>query len=120
MFLPSHVCSRYSAPPTAARQTPPACFRPINLIEWNAVFDIDAKMYVWDARCATVQHWWRRISKDQKTWETNKKGEFPTPSLDPSMKALRCSTGAYVVLPKEGPWAWPREFACVLLRSKYS
>ncbi|KAH8084268.1 hypothetical protein HD553DRAFT_324370 [Filobasidium floriforme] len=95
------------APPTAARQTPPDCFRPINLIEWSAVFNIDEKMYVWDARCATVQHWWRKISKDQKKWETDKKGEFPTPSLDPSMKALRCSTGAYVVLPKEGPWAWP-------------
>ncbi|KAH8083487.1 hypothetical protein HD553DRAFT_342708 [Filobasidium floriforme] len=86
-------------PPTTSREVPPADFQVKNLL---ALADnVPApEIYVWDSRFGTVQAWWREISSVQKVWAGKRgknKGEFPALELDLEWKAMRCSTGAYVV-----------------------
>lgn len=88
-----------SAPPTTSREVPPADFQVKNLIALAP--NVPApEIYVWDSRFGTVQAWWRDISSVQKVWAGKRgknKGEFPVLELDLEWKAMRCSTGAYVV-----------------------
>ncbi|KAH8083521.1 hypothetical protein HD553DRAFT_324433 [Filobasidium floriforme] len=90
---------------TDARERPPAPFLPKNFIKADNInVNFEPTLLLWDFRFPTVQRWWREIVKDQKAWLKNKKKSnkpWPTPNLNaPGMKAIRCETGCFFLVPQ--------------------
>ncbi|KAH8085204.1 hypothetical protein HD553DRAFT_355024 [Filobasidium floriforme] len=87
--------------PDSHSDIPPADFEVKNIIECAREFG-NTDLYIFDPRKATLAHWWADMAEDQKRWTktpASKRKDFPTPKIGKDWKAIRCSTGAYLIPP---------------------
>lgn len=98
-FLSLYSC--VSELPDSHSDIPPADFEVKNIIECAREFG-NTDLYIFDPRKATLAHWWADMAEDQKRWTktpASKRKDFPTPKIGKDWKAIRCSTGAYLIPP---------------------
>ncbi|KAH8079042.1 hypothetical protein HD553DRAFT_326740 [Filobasidium floriforme] len=87
--------------PTEADELLPVNFDVDQIIE--LVEDLDEPdLKIFNPRCGTVNDWWRKICAAQDKWraaEADERGQFPAAKIGDDWKAIRATTGAFIVPP---------------------